>query len=286
MTTTFSFLRRSSQICVIFISIFFLTSCAKEDISEENPLTEIFIAHAGGKIDAYTYTNSLEALNLSYSKGCKMFELDIIESSDGVFVAAHHWSSYKAVTGDTGILDETPLSEQEFMSRRIFGTYTPMNMTEINLWFDNHKDAILVTDKINAPKRFAEKFAFKDRLIMELFSWSAVREAIEVGVKAMPSDNLIFSTPDIEHVLDSLNIKYVAVSYRYLAGNEEFFKRIKNKGIKTYVFHVNDDVGKDEKYFFETKLHLITGMYADDLSILQYNKTASGYKSRSLYANK
>jgi len=233
-----------------------------------NLLIEVFIAHAGGGIDGYTYTNSLEALNHSYSMGCKLFEIDISESSDNLFVGAHDWTHYKNIVGYNGVRDNTPLSEQEFLSFRIYDAYTPINMTAINTWFGNHRDAILVTDKINEPKRFAEQFMYKDRLIMELFSWEAVTEAIEIGVKAMPSENLIFGTPIIEWVLDSLNIKYVAVSRRTLAGNEEFFKRLKNKEIKTYVFHVNYEDGKDEKYVFENELHLITGMYADDLSLL------------------
>jgi phosphoglycerol transferase MdoB-like AlkP superfamily enzyme len=48
-----------------------------------------FIAHAGGMIDDHTYTNSLEALNMSYDKGFRLFELDILRTSDSMFVTAH-----------------------------------------------------------------------------------------------------------------------------------------------------------------------------------------------------
>ncbi len=50
-----------------------------------------FIAHAGGEIDGHTYTNSLEALNLNYKKGFRLFELDIHETSDHKYVAVHDW---------------------------------------------------------------------------------------------------------------------------------------------------------------------------------------------------
>ena len=143
-----------------------------------------------------------------------------------------------------------------------------MNISAINTWFENHKDAILITDKVNKPKRFTEQFLFKDRLIMELFSWDAVVEALEIGVKAMPSQNIVFGTRNIEQRLDDLNIKYIAVSRRVISGNEEFFKQLKNKNIKTYVYHVNFDEGKNEKYVFENELQWITGMYADNLSLL------------------
>ena len=256
---------------ILFGVVLFLVSCEKY-VEEEMDLTEVFIAHAGGRIGGHNYTNSLEALDLSYSMGCKLFELDIIETSDSVFVAAHDWIHFKNIAGYEGEKDNTPLSEQEFLSYSIYNAYTPMSMIAINDWFAKHEDAILVTDKVNKPKRFAEQFAFKNRVIMELFSWNAVNEALEVGVIPMPSENLIFGTPDIEQVLDSLNIKHVAVSRRLLEGNEDFFINLKEKGIKTYVFHVNFDAGKDEKYVFENELHLITGMYADDLSLLLSNK--------------
>jgi len=238
-------------------------------IQASNPLLEVFIAHAGGKIGRYTYTNSLEALNFSYDMGCRMFELDICETSDGVFVGVHDWKHFKTISGYTGIQDASPLSEQEFLSLSIYGAYTPMNISAINAWFESHKEAILVTDKVNQPKRFTEHFLFKDRLIMELFSWDAVVEALDIGVKAMPSQNIVFGTRNIEKRLDDLNIKYVAVSRRVISGNEEFFEQLKNKNIKTYVYHVNFDEGKNEKYVFENELKWITGMYADNLSLLQ-----------------
>ena len=54
-----------------------------------------FIAHAGGRIEGMNYTNSLEALNNSYKNGFRLFELDIIETSDGEFVAAHVGNTLK-----------------------------------------------------------------------------------------------------------------------------------------------------------------------------------------------
>jgi len=264
-----------SRILKLFfcVSALFLVSC--EEIEEEIPidLTEVFIAHAGGKINGYTYTNSLEALNLSYSMGCKLFELDICETSDSIFVAAHDWTHFKRISGYQGEKNDDPLSEQEFLSLRIHSAFTPINMSAINAWFAEHEDAILVTDKVNEPKRFAEQFFFKNRLIMELFSWDAVNEALEIGIKAMPTGGLVVGKPNIEQVLDSLNIKYIAVSRLQLEGREAFFKRLKNNGVKTYVFALNLGTGIDEKYVFENELHLITGMYADDLSILNANKS-------------
>ena len=72
-----------------------ISSCCKHECNcshcgENNTeYWEHFIAHAGGAIDGITYTNSLEALDLSYSKGCKLFELDLVLTSDDKIIAKY-----------------------------------------------------------------------------------------------------------------------------------------------------------------------------------------------------
>lgn len=51
---------------------------------------------------------------------------------------------------------------------------TPLDMTAINDWFKAHPDAILVTDKVNEPRKFAGQFIDKKRLMMELFDVNSV----------------------------------------------------------------------------------------------------------------
>ena len=76
-----------------------------------------FIAHAGGGIDNNRYTNSLEALNLGYRHGFRLFELDIITTSDDYYVAAHDWKSWQAGVNFSGQL---PPSRAEFLDHKIF----------------------------------------------------------------------------------------------------------------------------------------------------------------------
>ncbi len=266
---------------LIFVSFFIFFSCSTKDDSnlddsQEEPgnlnLVDRFIAHGAGEIKGLTYTNSLEALNLSYSKGCKLFELDIIETSDNKLVAAHDWKFYKTITNYAGVVDDTPLTEEEFLSLKIYGEFTPVNMAVINEWFAAHEDAILVTDKINDPAGLRQKgFLFKDRVIMELFSWEAVDAAIKEGIKPMPSENLVFQTPGIKEKLSGLNIGYIAISRRYIANNKDFLKKLKKKNVKTYVYHVNFEQDKDEKYVLENEIEYVYGMYADNLDLILNN---------------
>ncbi len=134
------------------------------EIGKNKKDTLRFIAHAGGGINGDTYTNSLEALNYNYKKGFRLFELDIIKTADNVFVSAHDWVHWSKKTNFKG---ETPPTRKVFLENPI-KNYTPLDIDAINLWFKEHTDAILVTDKVNSPKEFASKFIDKDRLMMEL----------------------------------------------------------------------------------------------------------------------
>ena len=137
------------------------------------------IAHAGGEIDSLTYTNSLEAMNFSYEKGARLIELDILETPDNHFVAAHDWDKWKKTTKFKGA---TPPSLDEFKKHKIHGIYTPLDMQDINNWFNNHIDAILITDKINQPKKFSKIFIDPSRLNMELFDQQAIKEMSNLNI--------------------------------------------------------------------------------------------------------
>lgn len=239
----------------------FLTKTTQRDvyIKDKNR----FIAHAGGKIKNRTYTNSLEALNNSYENGFRLFELDIIKTSDEKYVAAHDWNHWSKITNYSGVL---PVSEKMFLKYKLYGEFTPMNMELINKWFKEHPDAILVTDKVNEPKEFTQSFMFKERLMMELFSIEAVEEALSLGIKSvMPSEKVVNSLgKDQVSALKSLGIEHVAVSRRFIAPNIQLIERMQNNDIKVYVYNVNADKGKDENYVVNYEMDYIYGLYADD----------------------
>ena len=225
-----------------------------------------FIAHAGGQIESYNYTNSLEALNLSYQKGFRLFELDIIKTYDGHYVAAHDWIGWKYKVAYEGKL---PVTKEEFLKRKIHGKFTPLDMEAINQWFATHPDAILVTDKVNEPTTFARQFVDKKRLMMELFTLEAVQEGLKIGIKsAMPSQNVVNKIKgDKVAFLKNLEVQHIVVSRRMIEEKKAFFLALKEAGIKAYVFHVNKDEGKDEAYTVLNDLPSVYGLYADKWEI-------------------
>lgn len=221
-----------------------------------------FIAHAGGAIDGISYTNSLEALDANYAKGFRMFELDIIKTSDGKFVAAHDWKYWAGLTGYNGPL---PPTESEFLNHKILKKYTPLDMDRINQWFAGHKDAILVTDKINEPKTFTQHFIDRKRLMMELFTLEAVREGLATGMlSAMPSESVLGElSPDRAGMLKKLGVKTIALSRVNIVHYIPLLQRLKSAGIKVYAYDVNHELGKDEKFTVTYEMDYIYGIYAD-----------------------
>jgi hypothetical protein len=225
------------------------------------PNNNRYIAHGGGEINGVKSTNSKEALDLNYKKGFRLFELDIIETSDGKMVAAHDWKMWSRFTDYKGSL---PPSLAEFKKHKIYGDYHTLDLEGINKWFAAHPDAILVTDKINDPITFAGSFVDKDRLIMELFSPMAIEEATKNGIQAMISQQpLMRIVGDKMNYLLINDIKYVALSRRIIASKTKLMLKLKENGIKVYVYNVNFDPGKDEKYVQENEIGLVYGMYAD-----------------------
>lgn len=228
-----------------------------------------FIAHAGGAIDGHRYTNSLEAMNNSYNNGFRMFELDIIRTSDNHYVAAHDWKSWARQTGYTETL---PPSRNVFLQQLILNKYKPMDMTLINTWFAKHSDAVLVTDKINSPQQFSAQFTDKKRLMMELFTPKAVQEGLKAGMRsALVSESVIpHLAPNYKENMMRLGITDLAVSRRTYAANREFFASLAASGIHTYVFHVNAD-GLNEKFVLQNDIPNIYGMYADNWQFNEQN---------------
>lgn len=61
-------------------------------------MQEYFIAHAGGEIDGFSYTNSVEAVINSINNEFKYIELDISLTTDSQLVCMHSPSEFIEMT--------------------------------------------------------------------------------------------------------------------------------------------------------------------------------------------
>ena len=221
-----------------------------------------FIAHAGGQIDGKRITNSLEALNLNYKLGFRLFELDIIKTSDNIYVAYHDWVLWAESTGYKGSL---PPTRDVFKKYKIQRKFTPLDMTDINIWFNKHPDAMLVTDKVNEPLEFSNKFIDKNRLIMELFSLKAIKDGVAANIKIVMANWIVLSEMAGYKAkkLKAMGVTTVAASRRVIYKQKRLLNSLKRAGIKVYAFELNPGKSSNEVYVVCNERDYFYGIYAD-----------------------
>ena len=142
---------------ILFVFCVLTTSCKQVSNYE-------IIAHAGGSIDGYTYTNCLEAVNHAIACGINVIELDLILTSDSDLVAAHDWKMFHAMTGYDG--DTAAIKTAEFKQRKIYGKYTTITKDMIDSIMTAHPEIILMTDRISDPAILSH-FEHRNRILVE-----------------------------------------------------------------------------------------------------------------------
>lgn len=120
---------------------------AKEEIAVNTPEFNWenynIITHALGGLDGYTYLNSRESFINYYDKGCRFFEVDLSQTSDGVWVCRHNW---KEPMGQWEGDKKKVLSAEEFLNTPIYGKYTPMSFEDLLKLLDEYPDAFVTID--------------------------------------------------------------------------------------------------------------------------------------------
>ena len=105
------------------------------------------VAHALGGIDGRIHTNSLEAFNLAYANGFRVFEVDLrlIGEEHNYLVAMHSIETYNRFVG-ANYNCETEVTLENFLARKIYGKYTPLAWSDVAELMANHKDIFMIID--------------------------------------------------------------------------------------------------------------------------------------------
>ena len=142
------------------------------DLSDNN----LFIAHATGSLEGYTYLNSKESLMASLENGYKYIEVDLQFTSDSVLVCVHDWEQFNKMTipnisrKDSNLYMKVP-SFKEFKSRKIYKKYTPMSFSDV-IEIRKKNPFIIVTDRISDAETLNQFFEVSERrnVMVEAFS--------------------------------------------------------------------------------------------------------------------
>lgn len=104
------------------------------------------VAHGMGGIDGYDYTNSIEAFQTQYAAGTRVFEVDLALTSDGKLVLTHGWLEHKTKRLEMDGADRSPMTYDDFMSKKIHGLYTPMDVASLIKIMQEYPDIYVVMD--------------------------------------------------------------------------------------------------------------------------------------------
>lgn len=208
-------------------------------------LSHQLIAHAFGGIDGKTYTNSLEAFETNYRKGFRLFEADLVLTSDGYMVAKHGWDDNP---------ERKPLTLQQFKSTQIPGGYTPMDFEQIAHLMNTYKDVYLITDTkafdtVTVKKQFkiivdtARKVnpAILDRIIPQIYNEEMLPAVLELYKFESVIYTLYQTNASDEQVIEFATKNRIGVitmsNERY---SKEFVDNLAAHGIYSYVHTIND----------------------------------------------
>ncbi|AFS77251.1 glycerophosphoryl diester phosphodiesterase [Gottschalkia acidurici 9a] len=247
---------------ILFITIFSVSdkrvfAQSKSDkIQPINPL----VAHAGGSIYGFKYTNSLEALEESYKNGFNLIEIDFEWTSDGKVVAIHDWDSM----AKRMLMSESKVySLYEFKNSKVFQDLTLMDLDDLAKWLETKKDVSIITDmkkdNIEFLKLISQDYKnIQDQIIPQVYSQGEYFPVKDMGYKD------IILTLYKENINDDEVLEFVkgntvfAVTMPIERGYSDLPMKLKHINVNTYAHTVNDFY-----IFEELSKNGVTGIYTD-----------------------
>ena len=221
------------------------------------------ISHAGGGINGKCYTNSLEAWDYSYSRGNRVFDADLIFTSDSVLVLRHNWednledhkdemSKSKVILDKNGhiqfLTKSIPMNYSQFKKTKLFYMYTPMSCYTMIQYMKTHKDLYIAVDmkgdailkSYRELVRIAKIGASEDvlnRIIVNVYDYDILNDILKI----YPFRNIVarqhYVHPNNYYELADFclrnNIHVVNVSSCY--AEDEGIQILHSKGIHTIV---------------------------------------------------
>ena len=197
---------------------------------------EHLIAHAGGIIDGNIYTNSREAIEGSIKAGRKYIEIDLLETTDGAYIAGHDWELVNKMIGRSG---EAPISLEDSHNAKLYGKYSMLDEKQIAELFEKYPDWIMLTDKTRDVDHLAKAFPYPDRMIVQVFSLKNYFKALKLGFK-YPTLRLKGGRRGIKGIYKKFmewgNVKSVILGELSFNKNKDYIGELHNKGVSVILY--------------------------------------------------
>lgn len=147
------------------------------------------VAHAGGAIYGYRYTNSREAFDNAYAGGYKYIEADLSLTADGVPVLIHDWDAM----AERMLFSAGRRTHDEFMSSPTFAGLTLMDAQALFDWMKGHDGCMIITDcKDDNAEIISYLFdaapELRERFIVQIYSAEEYEQ-----IKKLGAENIILT---------------------------------------------------------------------------------------------
>jgi glycerophosphoryl diester phosphodiesterase len=250
----------ASVTVVLALILLFVSTFGKE---EKQPATGFtahrIVAHAMGGISGHSYTNSFEAFVANYEQGTRIFETDLLLTTDDKLVARHEWTGNMSKL--LGQLEVLPASKQgtvlgyaEFMDSPILDIYSPLDIEKILDLMQHYPDAYIVTDtkefdsvlvkqqfKILTEAAQRRDPALLERIIPQIYSRVMLEELNKVYSFPAVIYTLYQSQDSDEQVIDFVKKSGVDITMPASRATRDFVQKLKQAGARVYVHTINDE---------------------------------------------
>lgn len=217
------------------------------------------VAHAMGGINDYTYTNAKEAFIANYERGTRLFEVDLLLTTDDQLVARHEWTgNMSKLLGQLEVLPANKqgvvLDYEAFMDSPILNIYSPIDVEKLLDLMQNYPDAYIVTDtKEMEPELIQKQFtllteaarkrdpALLDRIVPQIYNQSMLDDISKVYSFSEVLYTLYQSKDNDEQVIDFVERTGVDITMPVSRATKSFVKKLKKAGARVYVHTVNEE---------------------------------------------
>lgn len=225
------------------------------------------IAHAMGGVNGHEYTNSQEAFVVNYEQGTRIFEVDLMLTTEGNVVARHEWKD--DTSEELGQLWDVPSdrvgerwSHKEFMETPILGVYTPLDWDRVLDLMQQYPDAYILTDtkefdtdmipeqiKAIVDATSHRDPALLDRIIPQIYNRPMLEELVKIDTFKNMVYTLYASDDSDADILEFVKETGVDIAMPMDRANKKFISSLKESGAMVFVHTINkeQDIRKMDK---------------------------------------
>ena len=226
------------------------------------------VAHGLGAINDIRMATSIEAFQLNYQDGYRVFEVDFTTTSDGYLVCRHLWEDPDMQTG----IDENHIPTLEvFKSTKVYDQYTPMSFSDLCLLLKEYPDAWIITDSKETNSEAIKK-EFENM----------VKEAKEIGCEDVLNRFVLqfYDEEMYQTVTDIYPFKNsIYATYMYWHGDIVSFAKICD-----FCYKNNIDSISMWNYYYCDEIQDMANRYGLDIYIHTINDISTGEKYLSMGA--